>query len=111
MNYTLDSLEQTKQALINKTKLKVRDALPIFLDDLTDISFTENRYYFGVLTIGSNIDNVKLSFAGNDIITINTDSQIIQLFQSANFTIDSNVPSTSQYDFEGCFRGFEIIMG
>jgi hypothetical protein len=120
MNYTLDSLEQTKQALINKTKLEVKDALPVFIDDLSEIAYTENRYYFGVLTVGSNIDYAVLSYAGNDIISVAQDSQIIQLFQSLEvkaYVDDAGMTSRAYYYethgrvFQGCFRGFEIIMG
>ena len=121
MNYTLDSLEQTKQALINKTKLAVKDATPVFIDDLRDLVHTENRYFFGVLTIGSNIDYAKLSFAGNDIISISQDSQVIQLFQAIDIKryVDSSSMTSrayyyetySGYAYQGCFRGFEIIMG
>jgi hypothetical protein len=121
MNYTLDSVEHAKQALINKTKLKVKDAKPVFVEDLRDLVFVENKYYFGVLTLGSNIDAGVLSFGGNDVISIAGDSQAIQLFQALSikrfldpYSMTSRAyyyETYSGYVYQGCFRGFEIVMG
>jgi len=111
MNYTLDSVEHAKQVLINETKLKIKDFTPVFITDLEELVTKQNRYYFGVLTLGNNVQTGILKYADNDLISCIANSQIIQLFQSLECIEDTEVESTSIYSFEGCFRGFEIVLG
>jgi hypothetical protein len=108
MNYTMDSVEHAQAVLTEKTDLEVRSLKPCFFTKLNDIDTVENRYFFGVLTIGRNVDSALLSFNDFPIIEISTNSQIIQLFQSVDFL--GELANESPY-YEASFRGFEIVMG
>jgi hypothetical protein len=111
MNYTMDSVEHAKAVLIEKTKLEVKSFLPVFMTDIKDLSYFENRYFFGVITVGNNVSTAILNYEQNPIITISSNTQVIDLFQSLDCTVFTDIETSSQYDFEGSFRGFEILMG
>jgi hypothetical protein len=111
MNYTMDSVEHAKEVLKEKTKLPVRSCIPLFSTDIKDLNHFKNRYFFGILNIGNNVETGSLSFENNLVINVSTNSQIISLFQSLDCIALEGTESSSDYEFEGSFRGFEIVMG
>ncbi len=105
MDFTLDSKELTLQSLEKRFK-KEFIATPIILSDLKTIhTITEdkNTFYFGVLTYGDNDTPCSISFLNKSIIKIESNSQIVEVFNSiaahAKLPID---------DIKGHFRGFII---
>jgi helix-turn-helix protein len=111
MNYTMDSVQHAKAVLEERTKLKIKSFLPVFNTDLKALNHFRNRYFFGVITLGNNVEKGVLKYEENPFITVTTNSQIIILFQSLECTTLEDVETTSEYEFEGTFRGFEIVMG
>ena len=106
MQFTLDSIEQFKNSLKAINKGKTITYKPILIKDLNNISQADNKFYFGVLTVGSNIITAVLKDeADSEIITIESNSQIIDYFSSASFLDVDEIELISP---KGHFRGFEI---
>lgn len=105
MNYTLDSVEHAKEVLKETLKIKNVTAIPVVLD-LEQLTKKElNNYYFGVITIGSNIEKLNLSLFGLNFIDVEKNSQIIELF---DFLTITKVVNDLNYS-KGHFRGFRLI--
>ena len=104
MEYTLDSVTHAMQCLKEKLKIKKIKHIPM-LGSLEEIwSKKDNVYYFGVVTVGHNIENMKLMLLGVNFIEIQTDTQIISLFDHMTFDkLESNTIA------QGQFRGFMLL--
>lgn len=108
MHFTLDSVTQVVQALKNLNKAKTVNETPVLITDLNDISLQSNRYYFGILTVGTNVEKTILKdSSSNEIITIEKNSQIVDFFNDADFLDGGDVALVSP---TGHFRGFEITI-
>lgn len=102
MNYTLDSLVHAESCLREKLNIKEVSSTPI-IAQLKELTKKRNVYYFGVLTIGHNVQNVNLNLLGTNIIRLENNNQIICLFDTLTFTQEDKQGTSGQ------FRGFEII--
>jgi DUF917 family protein len=104
MYNTLDSVNHAIECLENKLNVK-NIVKRSFIGDLVDLETKyDNTFYFGVLTIGNNIETAKLDFLNNQFINVEKNSQIIALFDKIFIDqeiIDNKVPYP-----EGHFRGF-----
>ncbi|MGK0324842.1 MAG: hypothetical protein ACJA1D_000174 [Polaribacter sp.] len=107
----MDSVEHAKACLIEKTKLEVKSFLPVLETDLNSLKHYATRYFFGVITLGNNVESGVLYFENSPFINIAKNSQIISLFQELELVLVEGSETTSQHEFEGTFRGFEIVMG
>lgn len=108
MQFTLDSVTQFIESLKEKNKGKKVSSVPVLIDNLNDISKAENKYYFGILTIGSNVSEAILKDENDlEIITIIANGQIVDYFSYVSFV--DNVPAELANPL-GHFRGFEIII-
>lgn len=105
MQYTLDSIAHVESALQAKNKgFKVfADPVLIVGADLTDLAEKSNRAFFGVLTIGEGV-RAKLAYEANEIITMDANSQIIEVFTSVKFQDEAG----AEVEPKGIFRGFEV---
>jgi helix-turn-helix protein len=111
MNYTMDSVEHAKAVLIQRTKLKIKSFLPVLETDLNALKHYSSRYFFGVITLGDNVEKGILYFENSPFINVSKNSQIISLFQELELVLVEGSETTSEYQFEGTFRGFEIVLG
>lgn len=108
MDYTLDSVTHVIRALENKHRGKTVEKNSIYIDDLSEIKKTSNKYYFGVLTIAKDVETAELQNSSDiEIITIQKNSQIIEIFNNVVFKDSGNVIIPSP---KGHFRGFEIYV-
>lgn len=108
MQYTLDSVVQFEACLDKLYPSSTYNREPIYIEDLSQLTLDENSFYFGVLTVGSNVITAVLKNSDdNEVITIETNSQIIEAFKSVDFLdVDTNpLPSPV-----GQFRGFQITI-
>jgi hypothetical protein len=105
MEFTLDSVTQFKASLIDKLKPQSITETPVIIDDLTEITNQEKRYFFGILTVGTDTNAVLKNENDVEKITITSNSQIIDYFSSLEFKDDSDAPQLTPL---GSFRGFEI---
>lgn len=105
MEYTLDSVTHAKEALKNLLKCKKIEAYPkvCFLKELENQK--DNVYFFGVISIGSNFSYAVPRFHGLDMLKLDTDSQIILLFDELYINNKLDAPNTTK----GFFRGFQLI--
>lgn len=106
---SLDSVTHAVACLQENNKGFTVKPFPFQTNDLSKlVEKVENKYYFGVLTIGNN-DSTNIytvNFDENVAIKIGTNSQIIALFE--NLTGTDSVPAVIDMSAEGSFRGFEI---
>jgi hypothetical protein len=107
MDYTLDSVQHAISTLKEKFEgYKIFKKSRVFSgEELNQLKAQENKYFFGVLTC-SDQRTIDLEFEENQILTVDSGSQIIEFFTSANFKDLEGLEATP----EGLFRGFEIII-
>lgn len=106
MEFTMDSVAQYVATLKEEHKGRHIKHTPLKIDNLNQIEFQDDRFYFGVLTVGTNVDKATLKDEnGNEIISIIANSQIVEFFAQANFY--DSTPSELANPV-GHFRGFEI---
>ena len=105
MQYTLDSVTHAKACLYEKFKKEAKE-IPFLSNNTTGYIKEDNSFYFGVLTIGSNVSYAIL-YDENDteIIRITTNSQIIEIFSSVKFFDSGDLEISNQM---GQFRGYVI---
>ncbi|MBP0902401.1 hypothetical protein ACFSKN_02135 [Mariniflexile gromovii] len=107
MEFTLDSVTQYKESLRDIYLGKTITEKAVFVKDLNEL--TENilnRHFFGILTIGSNVDSCLLKEDDDtDFISVDANSQIIECFSSIE-CLDAALAIVSSP--KGHFRGFEI---
>jgi hypothetical protein len=103
MNYTLDSVEHAKECLKQELNIKKIDVIPIFCP-IHKLEYSkENIFYFGVFTLGPNIDILSIESFGMTVLEMESNSQGYFLFKNAGATFSSgNIPF-------GQFRGFQLI--
>lgn len=107
MDYTLDSVQHAISTLKEKfpdNKI-IKKSRVLSGEKLNGLKAQENKYFFGVLTCSDN-RTINLKFEEDQILTVDSGSQIIEFFTAANFKdLEEN-----EAEPEGLFRGFEIIV-
>jgi hypothetical protein len=104
MDYTLDSKVHVVECLKKKLNIERVTEEPVLLN-LDEIkNHEENVFYFGVLTVGSNIETVKLNLFNINFIDIETNSQIIGLFKYIDII---KIENDLKFP-KGQFRGFRL---
>lgn len=108
MKYTLDSITHVIEVLHNENIGKEIVTLPIYADDLSMFDTkTEQRLFFGIVTVGTDTNGQFFKPDGSEILTVSSNSQIIELFSYITFEKDDE---TFQGSPLGHFRGFEIFI-
>lgn len=106
MEYTLDSVHLAKKALHNLFEDYRISSKEIILsgEEMIAMEEKEKRYFFGILTT-ADTRTAELSYKGNDVVIVDSGSQIAgQLFTAAIFKdLENNEASP-----EGLFLGHEI---
>ena len=106
MQYTLDSVVQLEQALEREFPGYKIDRVPVLVagDDLAKMVENPQIVYFGVLT-ANDTNQVRLTYRGNEVLTMDGGSQAIVCFSQAEFQNETGEPVANP---TGLFRGFEI---
>lgn len=96
---TIENLCGVKKALANQKNIRQVMHDDVFYIEKTDMyELQNNRYFYGILTItGTDPVTLKNKDGGN-VIVVQPNSQIIELFSYIEFTAGSTFQ----------FRGFEI---
>lgn len=107
MEYTLDSLRQVEKALKGNNKNLKIISEPVIISgaDMSGLYEKNNIYYFGVLTAGTGV-NCQMLYNGNEILTVEASSQIIEVFSDLKFTDGAG----AEVEPKGLFRGFIISL-
>lgn len=105
MQYTLDSVVQVEQALqvLHPHNDIYRKPVIISGTEMAKIVENPQLVYFGVVTNPPGAV-IKMSYRGNEIMTVDPGSQIIEAFTALSFENDLGDPVPGQ----GQFRGFSI---
>jgi hypothetical protein len=106
MQYTLDSVVQLEESLKREFPGFAIDRIPVVKagDQLNGMVENPQIVYFGVLTT-NDTNQAKLSYRGNEVLTMDSGSQAIVCFTKAEFLTEANEPVENP---KGLFRGFEI---
>ena len=80
MNYTLDSITHVVTCLQQENAGSEIRYTPHFTNDLSTLTASYGRMYFGILTNGKSGELNLKGFDTNTFISIQEDSQIIELF-------------------------------
>lgn len=108
MQYTLDSVTHAKEVVLSRFSSNKVEEKVYQTKDLNTLTKHENTFYFGVLTCGSNIKKCTVFDDDNEIIDVNKNSQVIELFSHLKFFDETNQEITT--GVKGRFRGFEITV-
>lgn len=109
MKYTLDSLHQVETALQEKHRGAKLDTIQVILsgDQLAELAENERKVYFGVLTIPPGV-KCNLTNRGNEVITVDSGSQIIECFTAAEFLDNADLAITPKGQFRGSIIQLDI---
>lgn len=123
MQYTLDSVVHAVSTLEKEFKRKVM-SYEVGLKNLNQLhknNHSQNVYYFGVLTFGDKamkgdniieLDTLELLHSPNlpPLISQQSNSQIVELFNSVNPTYEDRAVDTHLDYIAGRFRGFQLVV-
>lgn len=88
----------------NKNKTVTKEH--VLYNDISQLKFNQNRMFYGVLTIGSNVESAILQNGlGGNILTISSNQQIIELFSALDI---QNMNTGLINDSYIQFKGYEI---
>jgi hypothetical protein len=73
-----------------------------------DVNSGARVYYFGILTVGNNVDHAKLYISGTEFIEIQKNSQIVDFFTDVKYFDSSNVELAVTP--QGHFRGYRLSL-
>ncbi|MFT7443015.1 MAG: hypothetical protein ACI9Q3_001393 [Maribacter sp.] len=109
MDYTLDSVAQTIEALENKLKIKGIVKTPLICS-ITDLeTYNPNTFYFGVVSAGWGFESIAFNCFRESFISIGESSQIIELFQVLYILRESDGNGNTP-EARGQFRGFVLTV-
>lgn len=106
MEYTLDSKKHVEEVLKHKYKAKKVISDLHDTEDLNSFSHTDKIYYFGVISIGNNVEYCQVLTNNKKIIRGDKNSQIIEYFTDLKFYDALGVEITE--NVEGQFRGHSL---
>lgn len=108
MQFTLDSVTHIESVLKKRFTDENFLTEPFETTNLNSLKESDGRFFFGVLTVGSNVEKATLLDTSKEIIDVVKNSQIIDFFTEVKFFDASNTEITE--NVKGRFRGFEITI-